>query len=181
MALIVCPECNRDMSDTLSACPHCGFVVKKESDEIAQTQKDEIKETKTDNTEKTKKIGIAIGICAVIIIAIIIGVASSQTLSGDDKIAYDILVEAAQSFKDPSSVRLVSGSLSLSGNRYSTLRCELSATNSFGARVTSFYNISNISGISVRETDFPDSDHKDKTSLNIDKINNALAKALNLD
>jgi len=25
MALIECPECNKDMSDTINACPHCGY------------------------------------------------------------------------------------------------------------------------------------------------------------
>ena len=25
MALMKCPECKKDMSDTLNACPHCGF------------------------------------------------------------------------------------------------------------------------------------------------------------
>lgn len=30
MALIKCPECQKEMSDTLEACPHCGFKIKKE-------------------------------------------------------------------------------------------------------------------------------------------------------
>ena len=25
MALIKCPECNKDVSDKISACPHCGY------------------------------------------------------------------------------------------------------------------------------------------------------------
>jgi hypothetical protein len=29
MALIKCPECNRDVSDSAEMCPHCGYKVKK--------------------------------------------------------------------------------------------------------------------------------------------------------
>jgi hypothetical protein len=29
MALINCPECKKEISDTLAACPHCGFQLKK--------------------------------------------------------------------------------------------------------------------------------------------------------
>lgn len=29
MALIKCPECNKEISDSLDQCPHCGFVLKK--------------------------------------------------------------------------------------------------------------------------------------------------------
>lgn len=28
MAVIICPECNNNMSDTLEACPHCGYKIK---------------------------------------------------------------------------------------------------------------------------------------------------------
>ena len=29
MALKKCPECGKEFSDTATACPHCGYVVKK--------------------------------------------------------------------------------------------------------------------------------------------------------
>ncbi len=29
MALIKCPECNKDVSDTAETCPHCGYRLKK--------------------------------------------------------------------------------------------------------------------------------------------------------
>lgn len=29
MALIKCPECGKEFSDTANACPHCGYVMKK--------------------------------------------------------------------------------------------------------------------------------------------------------
>lgn len=30
MALIICPECSRDVSDKAAACPHCGFPINRE-------------------------------------------------------------------------------------------------------------------------------------------------------
>lgn len=36
MALIVCPECNNSMSDTATACPHCGYSMDKDSIELAK-------------------------------------------------------------------------------------------------------------------------------------------------
>lgn len=31
MALVKCPECNQQMSDTVKSCPHCGYRIKKKS------------------------------------------------------------------------------------------------------------------------------------------------------
>lgn len=42
MALMNCPECNKEMSDTIKKCPHCGFVIKKKK----------VKKEKKDNKEK---------------------------------------------------------------------------------------------------------------------------------
>ncbi len=39
MALITCEECNRDMSDTLEACPHCGFKIKKKKEKPVKPEK----------------------------------------------------------------------------------------------------------------------------------------------
>ncbi len=41
MALIKCPECNKDVSDKASACPHCGFPINKSS--IENIKHEEIK------------------------------------------------------------------------------------------------------------------------------------------
>jgi hypothetical protein len=35
MALINCPECKKEVSDTLAACPHCGFQLKKQGKKAA--------------------------------------------------------------------------------------------------------------------------------------------------
>ena len=35
MALVICPECNKEISDSVKKCPHCGYKLKKEKKEKA--------------------------------------------------------------------------------------------------------------------------------------------------
>lgn len=44
MSLMNCPECNKEMSDTIKKCPHCGFVIKKKK----------VKKEKVETSEKKK-------------------------------------------------------------------------------------------------------------------------------
>ena len=54
MALIKCPECGKEVSDTISSCIHCGFVLEKEK-EKAQIKQEETESQKTfDGKEPTK-------------------------------------------------------------------------------------------------------------------------------
>lgn len=39
MALIICPECNREISDQAKACPHCGYKLPKTKKELSPHQK----------------------------------------------------------------------------------------------------------------------------------------------
>ena len=63
MSLINCPECGKEMSDTLSSCPHCGYRFA-ESNNKQQYQQ---------NEHKKKKTGIVKYIVAIVIICFIIG------------------------------------------------------------------------------------------------------------
>lgn len=38
MALIKCPECGKDVSDTITSCIHCGFVLKKAEEKTKQSE-----------------------------------------------------------------------------------------------------------------------------------------------
>lgn len=53
MALIRCPECGKEVSDTIESCIHCGFVLKKEEEKPAETKKEEAAKT-FDGKEPTK-------------------------------------------------------------------------------------------------------------------------------
>lgn len=61
MSLIRCPECNREMSDTVKTCPHCGYKLPK------------VKKERTPMDKKTQK-GIIFGAISFIVICGVIGV-----------------------------------------------------------------------------------------------------------
>ena len=52
MALINCPECGKEISDRVKACPNCGFPLQEETNEVKQV---EITNVKIDK-KKTKKL-----------------------------------------------------------------------------------------------------------------------------
>lgn len=150
----VCSKCGAELNETHEFCPNCGQKIGESVDSNKKLSK--------------KNITIIVAAAAALIVIIGIIVISSTALFGNDKAAYDLIVTASERFKDPTSVELVSGSLSDSKN---LLYAGISATNSYGARNTSYYLISSSS---VTETKYPTSKYTDKTALNINKINKAL-------
>ena len=62
MAVIKCKECGKEMSDTLDACPHCGYKGdieedSKEKEQTEETKQEEVKEetkTEEENKEQTQ-------------------------------------------------------------------------------------------------------------------------------
>jgi hypothetical protein len=92
------------------------------------------------------------------------------------KTAYELIYDVAQSFKNPSSVRLVSGTLGVDKD---CMFCGISATNGYGARSTSYYFV--MDGWALEEEDDISSLYKEKDGLNFDLINKMLAKTLNVN
>ena len=132
----------------------------------------------------------AIWICIVYVLVIIfvsvgIKVATTKTseLTGDNLAAYNLVSEVSYEFKNPSSVRLVSGTVF-----YDEEESEwcgwfaLSATNGFGARTVGYYFVSYLDGdvfaldLEDNGTDASIKYAKTKDELDIEKINNALDK-----
>lgn len=82
MALINCPECQKEISSSAKACPNCGFPVSSTSEVAAtiyeeltieqQPQKVEVTSIKLVSKKNKKRIGIAIGIIILLAIAGII-------------------------------------------------------------------------------------------------------------
>ena len=135
----ICEECGAEIPEGVEACPKCGCPAPKKKDVV-----DEQSSPATENnskpskgiSSKTKKIlVIAAAAIVLVIVFVIIG---QNTLTGDDKIAYEIVFNAAKNFKDPSSVRLVSGTVSSDKN---SMDAGISAKNGWGARATTYYFI----------------------------------------
>ena len=125
------------------------------------------------NAGRKKKYVIIIAIAIVaVFLAVILIYLRSNTLTGDDKAAYDMIVEVAHYFKNPSSVRLASGTVGVGRD---CLFCGISATNGFGSRTVSYYFV--MDGWIMEEED-ADFLYQDKSKLNLEKINKKLEKAL---
>ena len=97
-------------------------------------------------------------------------------LTGNDKFAYDLIVKNANKFKNPSSVRITSGTVLSpkddSHDGEGCLWCGLSGINGFGSRTTSYYWLSG-DGESIMEED--DSSLARATDeLNYNQINKKL-------
>lgn len=188
MALIKCSECKKEISDMADICPHCGIPSKK--DEIIQKSADgesqsavvdialcnEVEETvKTSKKGVNKKVLVIAGIALILIVIILSAIIMSTTmLLGDDKIACNYILEQADNFKNPESVRLAGGTLS-DDKKY--LYATISAQNSFGYRVTGCFYISEIGIYSMDGAEFL-SRYTSTKELNIDKINKVLEKKL---
>ena len=60
MALIKCAECNREISDTIKSCPHCGFSLDENASRLVSPQQVEITAIKMKNSGKIKRITLVI-------------------------------------------------------------------------------------------------------------------------
>lgn len=107
---------------------------------------------------------------AIIIVAVLGYLFWQNTLFGNDQKAYEILLKAANNFKYPSSVQLVSGSV-----MEDSMFANISAMNGLGVRSTSCYFISS-SGYLLEEDD---TSYCRNEGLHVSKINKKLEKELN--
>ena len=87
------------------------------------------------STLKNKKIMIPLIIILISVIGVLIW---SNVLFGNDKIAYDLMVKAANRFKYPSTVRIESGTVV-----DDSMFANISAENALGQRSTTCYWVSN--------------------------------------
>ena len=173
-APIICEECGAEIPKGLETCPKCGCPVPQKEAIVDGPSVPVIQNNSgvgRNISAKTKKI-IAIALAAILLVVGFV-VISQNTLTGDDKVAYEIMLEAANNFKNPSSVRLVSGTV---GVEKDCLFAGVSATNGWGARSTSYYYIDGSGWI--LEEDNATSLYKATDKLHIQKINKKLEKAL---
>ncbi len=74
MALINCPECNKQISDIAEICPNCGYPIAKITEDARRRERIEQIRSRAKNRSKKSNRGqlIVIGLCAIILIAVII-------------------------------------------------------------------------------------------------------------
>lgn len=84
MALITCPECGKQVSDSAEACPNCGYPIRKKTKAAAAKRKTVPHKIKSAKPASSKKI-IAI-VAAIVVIAAAVGIfIVSNTLNETEK------------------------------------------------------------------------------------------------
>ena len=134
MALIKCPECGRPISNQAECCPHCGLP---HDDIDKMITKDS---SGYDNRFLPKQKKRKVLISATIVFSTLFAYAFFFALWGNDRIVFNLVVDNAYNFKNPTSVRVVSGTAGTNdenGGDYAFV-C-LTATNDFGAITTGYY------------------------------------------
>ena len=86
MALIQCPECGKEISDKVTACPHCGYPMVEPSPQPEAPQQVEVTaiNLSAKDPNKAKKIipGVVFVLCTVL--AIVVGIYLSKTKAAKD-------------------------------------------------------------------------------------------------
>ncbi len=65
MALINCPECQKEISDRVKSCPNCGYPL---IEDLTEIQKVEITSVKFKKMDRSKKIKIAVSSLIILVI-----------------------------------------------------------------------------------------------------------------
>lgn len=132
------------------------------------------------------------GLCIIAGLLIIFGVCffspSKNKLTGYDLAAYELISEVSYEFKNPSSVRILSGYVwyDEDDKEYSGWFA-LSATNSWGARTTGYYFVGHLDGkiyaLDLEEygSSYSISNAKTRDQLDVDSINKALNEKWGMD
>lgn len=99
-------------------------------------------------------------------------------LDGKDKVAFDLIIQYAASFKNPASIKLMSGTASEVGATGPYAFLCISATNGFGATVNGYYYLSPVQIDDVGNSSRKVNLCRTNSELDVDKINRALAQEL---
>jgi len=197
MTLIPCRHCGKQISDKAAFCPGCGQSASSSAARFCVDCGAKLSENtayctncgcptevshavpKTPAAKTSSGRTLLVILAAVLVLVLLLRQGNSASppifpnaviLTGDDKVAYELLLDAAYDFKEPSSVRLVSGCVGVDKD---CMFCGISATNGFGARTTSYYYVC---PDFVLEEEDPSSLYTKTDELNVEKINRKLAE-----
>lgn len=120
-----CSYCGKEIMDEAVICPHCGRQVASLKGKGATADFSDIL--------RNKKVLAVLIVCLAVAAGVFV---SRNVLWGDDKAAYDIMVACADNFKNPASLRLMSGSLSTDKDSMYVKTC---AQNGFGTDTIGYY------------------------------------------
>lgn len=153
MAIINCPECNKEISDLAQHCPHCGYPINQKTDN------NNIENNKTSNSdfnpirEKTIKNKTTKIIICVVALLIATGLLFGNHADKYEQQAIDCTETLISIMKDPSSVRLEDNVLVIYDQTDCYVYIVSSGTNSYGGRVSEMSYFVNGDFIGVSDSD----------------------------
>lgn len=143
--LINCPECKREVSDTVGACPHCGYAIGKATPPLAPAETLD-QQIKREVSEREKRFGTLFALALFAVVGFFVWRGCSATGSGSDggvqcdemnaRVAAEQFV--TDNVKSPSTAEFGAGPewkiTNTEGNRWSVVSW-VDAQNAFGAVV----------------------------------------------
>ncbi len=107
MALINCPECEKEISDKVKSCPHCGYPMENNQDEAQKVHITAVKLEKMDSHKK-KRITVCSIVIVTLIIATIVGIVlnNQRIQNNKKKIAIHIRNEYIDNITNASSLMM---------------------------------------------------------------------------
>ena len=167
MAIIVCPECGKEISDENNFCVHCGYPIKPAVDaNNIINPKDESNVFAKKNLKKW--IILIAAVVAVVIVAVVVIIAiKGNSLNSSEQYVYSVVSKYKNYLKDPDSLQLRGDILYVVDSEHDTyVIFGASGNNSYGARVSSMPVFVNKSYIGNYGDDPDDLDDvKDKLKL----------------
>ena len=110
--VIKCPECSNEITSEFEYCKFCGFPLENKNitnDKLKNLLIDKIALVKN-ITHPNNKRNIIIGLLIIVLLVIVI-YSYNNILWGNDKIAYNILVECSRKINNPSEIKIIDGCL----------------------------------------------------------------------
>ena len=139
MALIICPECRKEISNVVKACPHCGYpIVEESNEEIKTIQQVEVSTNKrVDSSGSMNKNNII----ALVLFLVIIGIGFGFKTINDNpnRISNNLAIESiSKQLKAPSTAKYEMTDIIELGegeDRSLSFIMIVDAENSYGAKI----------------------------------------------
>lgn len=96
MALIQCPECNKEISDKVKTCPHCGFPFEENSDKSNNIQQVEISAVNISPKDPAKTKKTLIGAASVFVVLALMFAIFSVVKSSNGKKAHNTYIDTLE-------------------------------------------------------------------------------------
>jgi len=96
MALIQCPECNKEISDKVKTCPHCGYPFEENSDKSNNIQQVEISAVNISPKDPVKTKKTIVGVVSVFVVLALMFAIFIMVKSSNEKKAHNTYIDTLE-------------------------------------------------------------------------------------